>query len=275
MKLSTYHKSIGDETELYSKYHDGCYDKIYISKVFAKSKITVPWSKYEIGGSGYDISINLPNEIEHLYPDYDLYKINYAIGFITRGCTNNCTFCIVRKKEGLLHFNAPIEEFWKDQKEMLLLDNNILECKEAINELIKIRDFGIKLYLSQGFNIRTITNENAKILSEIKLWKNKQWKFAWDNFGDEPKIMKGIEILDNAGIKRYQMMCYVLSGFNTSLKQDLYRIEKLDKMGIDPFVMPYDHTPNLRKLVRWCNRPQIRHKCSFLEYMKNCPNVNI
>ena len=98
MKLSAWHKQQGDQTELFFPLMSKSYDKIYASQVFTKSH---PVYRYdEIGGSGTkNWSIVLPDEIEHIYPDYELYNCNYAMGFTTRGCIRKCPFCIVKDKE--------------------------------------------------------------------------------------------------------------------------------------------------------------------------------
>lgn len=105
MKLSQYHKSLGDSVEFIEK--DSHYDMVYISKTFNLPSIrkipTCPPNFYadEIkrGGTGYAIKIvdgkevferdlhkDLPCDIEHLYPDYSIYP-DYAgtsYGFLTR-----------------------------------------------------------------------------------------------------------------------------------------------------------------------------------------------
>ncbi|MBQ5562532.1 MAG: radical SAM protein, partial [Clostridia bacterium] len=117
MKLSAYHKSIGDEVERYD--HTKHYDLVYASKVFSfspdiDSDYPVQADEVRKGGTGYCISVvngrevydkskdsMLPKEVEHIYPDYSLYpNYNYAVGFLTRGCPRQCGFCVVGKKEG-------------------------------------------------------------------------------------------------------------------------------------------------------------------------------
>ena len=193
--------------------------------------------------------------------------------YLTRGCDNKSPFSIVWKKEGILHKSANLCDFWKDQEKIMLLDNSLTDYIRAEFELEQIRDLGIKLNLSQGFNIRTITPKIAKILSEIKLWPTKQWHIAWDNIKEEEKILKGIKILNWAGIKSWKIMCYVLVGFNSSMKQDLYRINTLEKLGIDPFVMPYVKNKYTRTLSKWCNRkPIFKTNPDFFKYIKQLKN---
>jgi len=270
MKLSAHHKRLGDNVEWYSPLAISTYDQVYISKTFTWTKYPYNTPENTIwGGNGFGLKNKLSHDVEHVYPDYSLYGIDYAMGYLTRGCINNCSFCVVRKNEGMLKFNAKLDEFWKGQKNLMLLDNALTDYNECIEALSEIRDFGIKLNLCQGFNVRTIKPEVAKVLVDVKRWKGKQWHIAWDNPKDEKLVMDGILTLNNAGMFNHELMCYVLVNYNTSVKQDIYRVELLDKMGIDPFVMIYQGNPVDRKikdLARWCNRPQIRGICAFSEY---------
>ncbi len=87
MKLSTFHKKKGDSVELYSsEVLDFLYDKVYVSKVFTWSNFYFKPDHWIIGGSGYDLSIELPIGVEPLKPDYSLYPdMKYSLGFTTRG----------------------------------------------------------------------------------------------------------------------------------------------------------------------------------------------
>ena len=81
MKLSAYHKNKGDEVEFVTI---GNYDKTYMSKVFTYTQDFAPTfsnlGEVIKGGSAYNMSI-LPEEIEHIMPDYSLYNANKAYGF--------------------------------------------------------------------------------------------------------------------------------------------------------------------------------------------------
>jgi hypothetical protein len=90
-KVSMYHKERGDEVRLLMDYdHVDDYDEVYISKVFTDTpvpdwinnnvnmdtiEVTLP-PKYHVGGTGFFFAHapNLPDEIEHHMPDYDLYN---------------------------------------------------------------------------------------------------------------------------------------------------------------------------------------------------------
>ena len=119
---------------------------------------------------------------------------------------NHCPFCLVPRKEGKLQKVGELREFWNGQKKIMLLDNCLTDYKEAIPILSELRDLNVKLNLTQGFNIRTITPRVANIFAEIKLWRNKQWHIAWDHPKDETKVFEGIRVLNSAGIKNWKIM---------------------------------------------------------------------
>lgn len=87
MKLSSWHKREGDSVEWYSGIEH--YDRVYMSKVFAFTPDdlrVIQADEVVKGGSGYKMyDQTLPNEVEHICPDYSLYPMyNDAYGFLTR-----------------------------------------------------------------------------------------------------------------------------------------------------------------------------------------------
>ena len=134
MKLSAHHKAIGDHVEWVNYWQD--YDKVYISKVFSytpEPDTVIRCDNIVAGGTGYSLDNTLPDEIERCFPDYSIYPcVSYAIGFLTRGCSRNCPFCIVNKKEGSCHRVASLSDFWSGQREIKLLDPNLLECRDNL-----------------------------------------------------------------------------------------------------------------------------------------------
>lgn len=271
MKISAYYKKKGYKVEWYKpiKYYFNNYHKIFVSKVFTydNSSIT-PYLRKEmiIGGSGYDINTKLPDKIEHIYPDYDLYNIDYAIGFITRGCIRNCPFCIVPEKEGLIHKNANIEEFWKDQSKILLLDNNFLAYKNHIKELEKLIETDVKIDFNQGLDIRLINDKNAKLLSNLKKWNGKDIRFAFDNLNLEKIIRKKTKILKKHNIRRSHF--YVLIGYDTTPKEDFKRIKILKELGHIPYIMPYNKKDIYQKAMRRYINRHFYKVINFQTYLK-------
>lgn len=116
---------------------------------------------------------NLPDEIEHIYPDYDLYPEltkDTAYGFLTRGCPRGCGFCHVESKEGKRSRKvADLSEFWRGQKNIILCDPNILACPQHMELLQQLADSGAKVNFNQGLDIRLVNDKNMELLKQIRL----------------------------------------------------------------------------------------------------------
>ena len=285
MKLSAYHKSIGDSVEWYEPMFSGHMDKVYMSKVFTFTpdyEYCIDAGEIIKGGTGYsypDGGEALADEIEHIYPDYSIYyeKLpnvkDTAYGFLTRGCPRGCDFCIVGKKEGRCSIKvADLSEFWNGQKNIVLLDPNMFACKEWKDLSQQLIDSNAWVDFSQGCDIRIMTDEKAEYLKQMKI---KQIHFAWDRYEDKdiivPKFKKFSEL---TGWKYWKMTVYCLCNFNTTFEQDLERIYTLRDLGYSPYVMLYekDKIPvghKLRKLQRYVNSRSIFRSCnSFEDYGK-------
>ena len=91
MKISKYYKTAGHKVNFITPNSIDSYDKIFVSKVFLYGKHEMQdklkgMANVEYGGTGYDINTNLPDDIEHTMPDYDIYNAQASQGFTTRGC---------------------------------------------------------------------------------------------------------------------------------------------------------------------------------------------
>lgn len=266
MKISAWHKLGGDQVFLNKTCNP---DKVYISSIYNwnKSKaigisLMFPNSEVVLGGSGINYNWLSP-KIEHLMPDYDLYGIDYSMGFTSRGCIRNCEFCIVPKKEGYMRNHAPITEFLHPEHEkIILLDNNFLASPECEENLQFILDHNLRVNFNQGLDIRLINEDNAKMLAECKFsdWRftNRVLHFAFDDPSLEFIIRENVKILKDVGInKTHQLMFYMLVGFNTNFEQDMHRFKVLVELGCDPYVMIYNNRkdiPILRHFARWINK---------------------
>ena len=92
MKLSAYHKNEGDDIIFNMPILPADYR--YASILFSKNKKAFFADEY--GGPAFDCT-RLPDEIEKLKPDYDLYGKDYSLGYTFRPCFNSCGFCKVPK----------------------------------------------------------------------------------------------------------------------------------------------------------------------------------
>lgn len=290
MKISAYHKAKGDSVEWYDPMFSDDMDIVYMSKVFSFTEDYIyPIRAKEIrtGGSGYCISlvdgkevfdkskdINLPPEIEHIYPDYSLYGItDTAYGFLTRGCPRGCDFCHVEAKEGRRTYKvADLSEFWDGQKNIVLCDPNILACRECPDLLKQLIDSKAMVDFNQGLDIRLTNERNIDLLNKIRV---KQIHFAWDNHKDDlTRYFERYKQFAKHKPHGHFGMVYCLVNFGSTIDEDLYRIYTLRDMGYDPYVMIYNKEGlpkrhQLRHLQRWVNNKFIFRSCNtFEEYLK-------
>lgn len=267
MKISAYHKAQGDDVEWWWGWEH--YDIVYMSKVFDETYSPdhpEPVNAKEIikGGTGYGMDNKLPDEIEHMYPDYSLYPEltkDTAYGFLSRGCPRGCPFCIVKDKEGRKSYKvADLSEWWSGQKNIVLCDPNILACREHMDLLGQLADSKAWVDMNQGVDARMLTKENIEAINKVKI---KNIHFAWDLMEQSDAVLRGLNLYCEMGRRTSHGEfgeVYVLTNFNTSMEENLYRIYTLRDMGYNPYVMIYDkpHAPReVKMLARWCNNKPI------------------
>lgn len=300
MKISTYHKMLGDEVYFYKGknpiFRDKKWDRIYISTLFTfywdKTIDTIKYylesthnkEQIYVGGvmatllqeeilqvkgleniqiiKGLIDKPNILNNndniiIDTLIPDYSIieysdtqsYKYPVSdsyIAYSTRGCVNNCKFCVVPLIEpeykdyiSIKGQVNRIKELYGEKKDLLLLDNNVLASnrfEDIINEII---DLGYvqndsyyyyekngKVYkkrkyvdFNQGVDARLINEKNMKLLSKVAI---KPLRIAFDHANDEyVKIyIKAVKIAAKYGIKN--LSNYLLFNFDDK-PEDLYK----------------------------------------------------
>lgn len=291
MKISAWHKAQGDHVEWYDSMFGGHMDKVYMSKVFSFTPdymYPIDADEIEKGGSGYAISLidgrevfdkskdkDLPYEIEHMYPDYSIYPEltkDTAYGFLTRGCPRGCGFCHVANKEGQRSYKvADLSEFWNGQKKIVLCDPNILACPDHMELLQQLADSKAKVNFNQGIDIRLVNDRNIEILKQIKL---EGIHFAFDRWQDkdiiEPKLRE-FSKKTNFDRNKGRVMVYILVNFDTTLEQDLYRIQLCRELNFSPYPMIYDkqHADKVYKtLQRWCSNFVFWKVPTFEEYTR-------
>ena len=274
MKLSAYHKAQGDTVEWWKP--EGRYDLVYKSRVFTdlytKDTISITNADRVItGGTGYGLSVELPYEVEHHYPDYFLYPQfqDTAYGFLSRGCPRNCGFCIVSAKEGTRSIkNTDLTEFWRGQRTIKLMDANLLACPDRdalLKQLIESRAY---VDFTQGLDCRLLTTDVIDALNRIRL---KEIHFAWDSVTESDTVLHSLQkYREKAKRKPHGKYAtvYVLTNFGSTHEEDLYRVETLRALGYDPYVMIYDRptAPVItRQLQRWVNNKRVFHAVEHFE----------
>lgn len=288
MRISAYHKARGDDVEWWwtDFIH---YDIVYMSKIFSDEyspDMPEPLNADKVikGGTGYAIHLengrevfdkskhnNLPPEIERMFPDYSIYpQFDFAVSMTSRGCPRGCAFCHVASKEGKCSVKvADVKDFWNGQKEIKVLDPNITACRDKRDLMRQYRETGAWIDFTQGIDIRLTNDEDIDDLNGMKI---KRLHFAWDNPEDD-LADKFAAFTERFRIKdRRRKTVYVLTNFNSTMEQNLFRVYTLRDLGYDPYVMIYDKTnapQEIKRLQRWCNSKWIFQKCErFEDYKK-------
>lgn len=292
MKLAAWHKKHGDTVKWYHPFEH--FNRVYMSKVFADSPDYNEYINADNvirGGTGYAIhgaggetyrkedDPTLPDDVEHIYPDYSLYNItDTAYGFLTRGCPRGCSFCIVGKKEGLCSRKvANLSEFWHGQKNIVLNDPNILACREWKELLSQLAESKAIVDFNQGLDARMLTEEKCSALNNVRI---KEIHFAWDRYEDKEKVLPKLRMFAEICKTKphgHNAIVFVLVNHTSTMEQDLERIYTLRELGYWAYVMIYDKKHASSKyldLQRWCNNRIIFAKCKrFEDYKKNTAAV--
>lgn len=286
MKLSHYHKSLGDDVFLCKSIRPTIrepkdYDIVYGSSIFSFSRHRTNALKFwfkgaVVGGTGTSENHTVEDIIgsEHEKYDYSIYPdYAWSLGFTSRGCRLNCKFCVVPNKEGKPKSVNSIYNIWREGTDrcVVLLDNDFFgqdkSCwMERCSELI---EGNFKVSFNQGINIRLVDDEVAYWLSKLNYYddqfKTKRLYTAWDNLKDEKLFFKGVEALQKWGISPKNLMVYMLVGYNPEETFDeiLYRFNRMTELGIRPYPMVYN---NKRKDLRGFQRWVVRRYYEFIPW---------
>jgi len=276
MKLSSWHKARGDLVG----FNVIDPDLIYASVVFKKNrhlvdglKLFYPDAEIKIGGSGYDLSARLPDEIERMRPDYGLYpEMDYSLGFTSRGCIRNCYFCIVPEKEGRYNWNRSMDpENWINPafSKVKLLDNNWYADRDRFFETSNwFIDHGLAVDVTQGMDIRLLTPEIAAQLKRLRWWR--PMHFAFDDMRSKDAVLKGLDILTAAGIDtKRNVSIYVYCHDDAHYDDAVERCRILKAARATPYVMcniDRPRTKRMRQLQRWTARPHLFWSCDIADY---------
>lgn len=297
MKISGYYKGQGNNVKLISDYNQiKEYDLIFLSKVFDYTNIPIDINNIrnlKYGGTGfyYDKALFLKPEIEHHFPDYNLYDeyvqlklkqgepknkwkyyTDYSIGFTTRGCFRKCNFCVNKRFKKAIKWSDLNEFVDINKKYITLLDDNFLAYEGWKNILLTLQNTGKRFEFKQGLDMRLMTEEKARMLSESKYIGD--YIFAFDNIEDKNVIKQKLNIWKkycNQSTKLYVLCAYdsqdVIDIINT-----FERIKIIMEYGCLPYIMRYKDYEKSQwrgiyiNLARWCNQPNFYKKMSFREY---------
>lgn len=255
-KIEKYHRDLGDSIE-FAPMMRGWADRVYVSCVFTKNlDLCHEWendTKVLIGGTGYDLTVKLPQEIEDVNP-----RINW--GFTSRGCIRNCHFCFVPKKEGMTYVVGDIYDIWdgehwqivngkKERKCITIMDNNILSIPSHFKHICsQLRKENLVVDFNQGLDLRLVTNELAQ---ELKTIRHKEYKFSWDM--DDSTIVPRLKYVYE---KLGRCTIFVICGF-LPYEKVLEKFELIKAIGHNGYCMRHENCynePRYIELARWVNQ---------------------
>lgn len=271
-KISTWHKAQGDSVEIAAPLW-GKYKRVYRSTIFDTTVKDTTVFDCEVidGGTGYDLTTELPPEIESCVPDYGIFNYDAALGFTTRGCVRKCAFCVVPRKEGPFRIagDGTIAQFWTGQKIVRLLDNNLTADAKHLRDVVdESLDLGVRLNLICGIDARLVTPEIAADLRRAR-WE-KVPPIAFDHVKEEAGFRRGAQHLIDAGFPKSHIHVYVLVGFDSTPEEDAHRLGVVRELGLRPFVMPFvKDDPYQKHLARWANLPQLFMSVPFDAYLRS------
>ncbi|HDR16376.1 MAG TPA: hypothetical protein ENN79_13025 [Desulfobacteraceae bacterium] len=203
-------------------------------------------SKLTIGGTGEDITSSLPDAVEALAPDYALYPElgDRAIGFITRGCSFSCPFCVVPRKEGTPRQVCDLEALLEGgrRRKLILLDDNILSHPNADRLLLEMAERGIMVNFTQTLDLRLVNRERAALLRRIHCsntrFTRKNYHFSLNHNRDLDLVAEKYRLFNFKPRDNVEFVC--MYGYDTTLDEDVDRFFFLRSLpGAYVFVQKY------------------------------------
>jgi hypothetical protein len=204
----------------------------------------------KIGGSGLDLKLRLPAQIEEISADFSLYSEmeDKAIGFLTRGCPFQCRFCVVPQKEGMPRQVSGLDELLQHRTKLVLLDDNILAHPQADDFLSEMAVRNLEVNFNQTLDLRFVNKERAGLLRRINC---RNYRFSRSNYHFSLNNTDHFEVMRrNYGyfgfqnrIDNVEFVC--MYGFDTTLAEDVERFRFLRSLpGAYVFVQQYRRIPN-------------------------------
>lgn len=288
-KISAWHKMQGDDVVWYEPMFTGHCDKVYISKVFNFTPdidFYIDADEIIRGGTGYDATVKLPDGMDRMQPDYEIYPLlpkDTAYGFLTRGCPNKCKWCVVPKKEGAVIPYMDIDDIATPTRhKIILMDNNILAAGVyAKTQLRKIIEKGYRIDFNQAMDARLVTDEYAQLLAQIK-WIDNRIRFGCDTHAQIKECERAMALIDSYGYKgQYFLYTMLNDDFDECYSRihhwwEKNQVLKAEHKGkrVYPYAQPYrdPFNPNRpiplwqKYMANWVNKKMLFEKISFEEF---------
>lgn len=177
--------------------------------------------------------------------------IRQGVTFTSRGCNNQCPWCLVPEREGKLR---EIEI----KAGNVIQDNNLLQCnREHISKVFQMLRAQHGIEFSGGLDSRLLTDYIAEDIRGLRV---KQIFLA----ADTKEALKPLErAIKRLGLSRNKTRCYALLARNgESISDAIERLEAIWELGAMPFAQLYQppkryikYSKEWRDLARTWARP--------------------
>jgi len=177
--------------------------------------------------------------------------------FFSRGCNNNCPWCLVPMREGPLREMEPTIPAIRQNP--IVQDNNLLQCsKEYLDKVFRMLTFCRGITFAGGLDSRLI---NDRVADRIRGLHIKQLFLSCDTRASIRPLRKAVNKLRH--LNRNQLRCYVLIGYDDkSISGATERLEEVWEAGCMPFAQLYqppdrhiDYPQEWKDLNRTWERP--------------------
>lgn len=178
--------------------------------------------------------------------------IKTGVTFISRGCNNQCPWCLVPEREGKLREM----DFWSGN---IIQDNNLLQCSGShLRRVFDMLSGQSNIQFSGGLDSRLVTN---KIADELRTLRIGQLFLSCDTKEAIKPLRKAVGKLKV--FPRNKLRCYVLLAFKDETISDATaRLEDVWEIGCLPFAQLYQppdryirYSKEWRDLARTWSRP--------------------
>ena len=143
-------------------------------------------------------------------------------------------------------------------------------CKDHMELLQQLADSGATVNFNQGLDIKLINEKELELIKRIKI---KSIHFAFDRYEEKEIIVPRLRAFKEAtgyDKNKGSVMVYILVNFDTTIEQDIERIQICRELNYSPYPMIYDKKNAdqvYKKLQRWCNNFIFWKTPTFEEYV--------
>ncbi len=272
LKLSAYHKSIGDTVEFVRglEFTTGYPDRIYVTSLFTYSwrpvwetirfyRLAYPRAPVYLGGiyaslmpdhakeSGADlVHAGTVPELDEIPPDYSLIPDwKASIMFASRGCVRRCSFCAVPRLEPKLRTLGGIRKLVNpNHKKVILWDNNFLAIPNWRHVVEELRELDVEVDFNQGLDARLVTEDVSVALGHLRI---SPIRLAYDSGEMRPHLTRAVHLLAEVGFRKRRILVYCLYNYTESPEEFLDRVRDLLEWGVVAYPMRFEPLDSLDK----------------------------